>query len=141
MMAQTVSATNARRSRRAVQHKPRLPRKTSQALANFQRRALALFPGEISQIILYGSYARGEATADSDADVMVVGKWRTPRNYIGGPGDARWKKLVNAAVDSMVSGGPFISVMVINENLFNSGFSVAETAKREGKLLWKTKPI
>lgn len=133
-MVQNVSAAPLHR-------KPRLPREASQALGNFQRRALALFPGEISRIILYGSYARGEASPDSDADVLVVGKWRTPQNYIGGPGDVRWQKLVNAAVDSMVTGGPFISVMVVNEDLFNSGFSIAETARKEGKLLWKTKPI
>jgi predicted nucleotidyltransferase len=140
-MARTASATTLQRMQRSSRRKPRLPRRASQALANFQRRALALFPNEISQIILYGSYARGEATPDSDADVMVVGKWRTPKNYIGGPGDIRWRKLVNAAVDSMVTGGPFISVMVVGEDLFNSGFPIAEIARKEGKLLWKTKPI
>ena len=140
-MTRTSSATSLQRTQRLARRKPRLPRKASQTLANFQRRALALFPNEISQIILYGSYARGEATPDSDADVMVVGKWRTPKNYIGGPGDIRWRKLVNAAVDSMVTGGPFISVMVMGEDLFNSGFPIAEIARKEGKLLWKTKPI
>jgi len=55
---------------------------------------------------------------------------------LGGPGDARWRKLVNAAVDSMVTGGPFLSVLVIGKDLFDSGFSVAEEAKNEGKLLW-----
>jgi predicted nucleotidyltransferase len=140
-MARTVPTSTSRRTSRSPRRKPRLPRRASQALANFQRRALALFPNEISQIILYGSYARGEATPDSDADVMVVGKWATPKKYIGGPGDIRWQKLVNAAVDSMVTGGPFISVMVVGEDLFNSGFPIAETARREGKLLWKTKPI
>jgi hypothetical protein len=100
---------------------------------------LALFSNEISQIILYGSYARGEATPDSDLDVMVVGKWYSPERYLGGPGDSRWRNLVNAAMDSMVTGGPFISVLVMGEDLFNSGFSVAEEAKAEGRLLW-TRP-
>lgn len=113
-----------------------LPRPAQRALNEFQRRALALFSNEISQIILYGSYARGEATPDSDLDVMVVGKWRSPEHYLGGPGDPRWRNLVNAAMDSMVTGGPFISVLVIGEDLFNSGFSVAEEAKAEGRLLW-----
>jgi len=140
-MVQNVSPAPLRRIKRPTRRTPRLPRKASQALENFQRRALALFPDEISRIILYGSYARGEASPDSDADVLVVGKWRTPKNYIGGPGDTRWQKLVNAAVDSMVTGGPFISVMVVNEDLFNGGFSIAETARKEGRLLWKTKPI
>jgi hypothetical protein len=114
----------------------RLPRPVLRTLDNFQRRALELFPNEISRIILYGSYARGEATPDSDVDVMVVGNWHNPRHYLGGPGDARWRTLVNAAMDSMVTGGPFVSVLVVGEDLFNSGFSVAEEAKNEGRLLW-----
>lgn len=113
-----------------------LPFPVKRSLAEFQRRALELFPHEISHIFLYGSYARGEATPDSDVDLMVVGMWRSPKNYLGGPGDARWRKLVNAAVDSMVTGGPFLSVLVIGKDLFDSGFSVAEEAKNEGKLLW-----
>lgn len=114
----------------------RLPRPVQRTLNEFQRRALALFPGEISQIILYGSYARGEAAPDSDVDVMVVGRWPTSKRYLGGPGDARWRKLVNAAMDSMVTGGPFLSVLVVGEDLFNSGFPVAEEARQEGRFLW-----
>jgi len=131
---------------RSVQPKPprlarrlRLPPPAQRSLDEFQRRALALFSNEISQIILYGSYARGEATPDSDLDVMVVGKWRSPEHYLGGPGDPRWRNLVNAAMDSMVTGGPFISVLVMGEDLFNSGLSVAEEAKVEGRLVW-TRP-
>ncbi|MBE3119728.1 MAG: nucleotidyltransferase domain-containing protein [Candidatus Atribacteria bacterium] len=114
----------------------RLPRPVQRTLNEFQRRALALFPGEISQIILYGSYASGEAEPDSDVDVMVVGRWPTSKRYLGGPGDARWRKLVNAAMDSMVTGGPFLSVLVVGEDLFNSGFPVAEEARQEGRFLW-----
>lgn len=49
-----------------------LPHEIIAALADFQRQLLDLFPGEIEQIILYGSYATGQATPDSDVDVMVV---------------------------------------------------------------------
>ncbi|KAF0107534.1 MAG: hypothetical protein FD146_1568 [Anaerolineaceae bacterium] len=130
----SVSVTRSTSTGQAL--RARLPHAVRRTLTEFQRRALALFPGEISQIILYGSYARGEATPDSDVDVMVVGRWHTPRRYLGGPGDSRWRKLINAAMDSMVTGGPFISVLVVGEDLFNSGFSVAEEAKDEGRLLW-----
>jgi hypothetical protein len=114
----------------------RLPRPVQRSLNEFQRRALALFPAEISQIILYGSYARGDARPDSDVDVMVVGRWGNTNLDLGGPGDAHWRELVNAAMDSMVTGGPFLSVLVIGEELFNSGFSLAEEAQQEGRFLW-----
>ncbi len=75
---------------------PRPPRKVKSALADFQRRALELFPDDILAIILYGSYARGEATPDSDVDVMVVGKWTDPRqadlHYSPGLGDPPWEQ-------------------------------------------------
>jgi hypothetical protein len=135
----SVSVTRSTSTDRAL--RARLPHAVRRTLTEFQRRALALFPGEISQIILYGSYARGEATPDSDVDVLVVGRWRAPRRYLGGPGDSRWRELVNAAMDSMVTGGPFVSVLVIGEDLFDSGFPVAEEARREGRLLWTSQRI
>lgn len=36
-----------------------------------QREALKLFPN-LDKIILYGSYARGDNTPDSDIDIMIV---------------------------------------------------------------------
>jgi predicted nucleotidyltransferase len=140
-MSQQVPASRFKKHRERQISPPvlRLPRAVQQSLDDFQRRALALFPNEISQIILYGSYARGAAQSDSDVDVLVVGKWPAP-HYLGGPGDGRWRSLVNAAVDSMVTDGPFISVVVMGEDLFNSGFPLAETARKEGRLLWKTRP-
>lgn len=111
-------------------------------LANFQNRALSLFPDAISRIVLYGSYARGEANPESDVDVLVVfRKDSQPVNtYIGGPGDARWRQLVDAAIDSMVNNGPFVSVLVIGEDVFQSGFSVSQAARDEGLVLWAAKP-
>ena len=116
----------------------RLPRTAKMSLANFQNRALTIFPDAISQIILYGSYARGEATPESDLDVMVVvSREKQPvKTYIGGPGDTRWKKLVDAAIDSMVNKGPFISVLVVGEDVFQSKFSVSQAARAEGLVLW-----
>lgn len=112
------------------------------ALTDFQSQLLALFPGEIGQIILYGSYATGQATPDSDVDVMVVVPWRNPTQpqdyYLGGPGDPRWQQIVDLAIDVMIAHGPYISALVVGEGLFNSNWSVAEAAKQEGKILWQT---
>ena len=118
----------------------RLARQVRAALADFQRRLLELFPGEIAQLILYGSYARDEATPDSDVDVMVVVGWnnleRPAGYYLGGASDPRWRRIIDAAMDAMIAHGPFISALVVGESLFNSDWSVAETARRKGKVLW-----
>lgn len=122
--------------------KVRLPRAVQTTLANFQNRALGLFPDTISRIVLYGSYARGQATPESDLDVLVVlRKDKQPiKSYIGGPGDARWKNLIDAAIDSMINNGPFVSVLVIGEDVFQSGFSISQTAREEGLVLWTAQP-
>lgn len=127
---------------RSSKTKVRLPRLVQTTLANFQNRALGLFPDAISRIVLYGSYARGEASPESDVDVLVVlRKDKQPTSvYIGGPGDARWRQLVDAAVDSMVNNGPFVSVLVVGEDVFQSGFSVSQAARDEGLVLWSAKP-
>ncbi len=136
-MAQSVS-----RLRKKSATKIRLPRAAKLTLANFQDRALAMFPDAINQIILYGSYARGQATPDSDLDVMVVlRKEKQPvKTYIGGPGDIRWRKLVDAAIDSMVNRGPFVSVLVVGEDVFQSKFSISQAARDEGLVLWTAQP-
>lgn len=122
--------------------KVRLPRTVKATLANFQSRAVKMFPDAISQIILYGSYARGQATPDSDLDVLVViRRDKQPvKTYIGGPGDVRWRQLVDAAVDSMINRGPFVSVFVIGEDVFQSGFSISQAARREGMVIWTAQP-
>lgn len=121
-----------------------LPRKVKAALADFQRRLLMLFPGQIGQLVLYGSYARGEAAADSDVDVMVIVNWDDPQQpggyYLGRASDPRWQQAIDAAVDAMIAHGPFISALVVGESLFNSDWSVAQAARREGIVLWTSPP-
>jgi|CXWL01.1.fsa_nt_gi predicted nucleotidyltransferase len=38
----------------------------------FKRRVEERFPGELVRLVLFGSKVRGEATAESDLDVLVV---------------------------------------------------------------------
>ncbi len=130
-------------SKKKISIKVRLPRTAKITLTNFQNRALALFPDAINKIILYGSYARGQATSESDLDVLVVlNKEKQPaKTYIGGPGDIQWNKLVDAGIDSMVNKGPFVSVLVVGEDVFQSEFYLSQAARKEGLTLWTAQPI
>lgn len=128
----------------AAKIEQRVPDEIAPALTDFCHRILNLFPGEIEQIILYGSYATGQATPESDVDTMIVVPWRDSTHlqnyYLGGPGDPRWQQIVDLAMDVMIAHGPYISALVVGESLFNSNWSVAESAKKEGKVLWQ-KPL
>ena len=48
------------------------PEKLQHVLNEYKDLLLAELPGQIERIILFGSYARGDARAESDVDVMVV---------------------------------------------------------------------
>jgi len=43
-----------------------------QALSELKTLLSATFPGEIEQVILYGSQAKGTAVEDSDYDVLII---------------------------------------------------------------------
>lgn len=49
-----------------------LPALVSEALARFARAVRERFGSRVSELVLFGSYARGEAHEDSDVDVLVV---------------------------------------------------------------------
>ena len=120
-----------------------LPRQVREALAAFQARVLALFPDDVLQIILYGSYVRDEATPDSDVDVMLVVNWTDPHNktvlYLPGASDPRWAQVVDIATDTTIQYGPLISVFPISWPLFNTDLPIAKAAKDEGIVLWQKK--
>lgn len=48
------------------------------------RRLKESLGGELQRVILYGSVARGEATPQSDVDVMIVGRsWKRVHEALG----------------------------------------------------------
>jgi predicted nucleotidyltransferase len=80
----------------------------------------------IKRVILYGSYARGEATKDSDVDVLVL---------IGPalkPSEVR-ENLSDLLYDIIMEEGELISVMVISEEYFeNHNFPFMLNVRKEG---------
>jgi predicted nucleotidyltransferase len=111
-------------------------------LTDFKERLLALFPDGVEQIILFGSYARGEETADSDLDVLVVVDWTDPdapdHHYLAKLVDPRWKAIMDVAIDVFIDQGPpFLSPLVIGRSLFKTNLEVAVNARQEGQVVWE----
>ena len=61
----------------------RLPKKIQQALAETHSRLCALYAQRLKEIILFGSYARGDYAPGSDIDLLVL------LDRIGDPGIER----------------------------------------------------
>jgi predicted nucleotidyltransferase len=118
----------------------KLPPRVREALAAFQQALLAAFPGQIRRIILYGSYARGEAAPDSDVDVMVVVGWEEERLpdgfYRSTYGDPRWEKIVDLATDINLVFGIYISPMVLGQSRFEEWSPLMYSVRRDGVELW-----
>ncbi len=57
--------------------------KTREILKEFRKEIKKIYNNKLKSIILYGSWARGDATEDSDIDVLVVLKGKViPGNEI-----------------------------------------------------------
>lgn len=130
----------------ARRRKPRVPKPVRLALADFEQRLLRLFPEHIQQIILYGSYSRGDWRAESDVDVLVVVKWNEKRlpggRYLAWYGDPRWNQIIEIASDILLERGVYISPLVMSEvRLAAREETVLHAIQHEGKTLWKTQQI
>ena len=64
-------------------------------LRAFRRDMERLLPGRVSQVILFGSRARGEARRESDYDVAVV---------VAGPTEAAWRAMLDASHRHVLAG-------------------------------------
>lgn len=60
------------RYRNPMQAKVNLDPRLCQLLTEFRHELKKLYGEQLVQLILYGSYARGQAHADSDVDVAVI---------------------------------------------------------------------
>lgn len=91
-----------------------------------KERLMKMYGEKIKQVILYGSHVRGEATRDSDVDILVV-----VDGFLN-PSEVR-KGLSNLLFDILLEEGELVSVIVVPEYFFenyNSPFTL--NVKREG---------
>ena len=78
-------------------------------LQNFKQELQSLYGTSLVNLVLYGSYARHEATEASDIDVLVVlEKECSPAEEILKTGDAKTKVLIEY--------GELVSVVPVSQN-------------------------
>lgn len=90
-----------------------MPALVKDLLYEFAKDMQRLFGQELSRVVVYGSYARGDYTQDSDVDVMVLVKIPEDKihNFTDQVSDCAFNYLMRYGID--------ISPVVKNEEHFN----------------------
>lgn len=87
---------------------------------------IKMYGGKIKKVILYGSFVRGEASKDSDIDILVL------VDQSLNPFEVR-ESLSDLLFDILLDEGELVSVIAIPENLYenyNSPFML--NVRKEG---------
>ena len=113
-------------------------------LTRYRDALLARSPDQLQRLILFGSQARGDATADSDIDILVGVNWeeeRLPGGFYAAPfSDPRWQAIVDAASDISLEYGGYIAPHVISERRFHEWSPPVNRVKEEGIEIWRNEP-
>lgn len=82
-------------------------------ISEFKEKAEKLYGSRLKKLILYGSFARGQATQDSDIDLAIVleGKVATGREI---------DRLINVITDINFDYGVLLSVYPVSEEDYHS---------------------
>ncbi len=108
---------------------PNNPERWEEALDEFARRARGLLGDKLSRIILYGSRARGDATPESDVDILVLLK-------NGEDERAAYDLIFPVAfeIDTEYSFDPWLQVLIYTEESFlrRASYFMIKDVKAEG---------
>ncbi|PWR70320.1 nucleotidyltransferase domain-containing protein [Methanospirillum stamsii] len=98
------------------------------AINFFTARIQGRFGEKIKKVILFGSYARGEATPDSNVELMVI----TSDNSF----DTKYE-IIGMGFDLFLETGGLLSVKVTTETLFRerNGFLFFRELSRDGVIV------
>lgn len=114
---------------------------SQEVLVRYRDGLLSRFPTQLQRLILFGSQARGEATDESDVDVLVVVDWEeeilSGGGYAAPFSDPRWQVIVEIASDLSLEYGIYLSPLVISERRFCDGFPLVNRVKAEGIEIWR----
>lgn len=90
-----------------------MPTSVKELMYEFAKDIRRLFGTNLTSVLVYGSYVRGEYTENSDVDVMILVK--TPENEIRKYTD----QVADCAFEYLMKYGIDISPVVKNEEHFN----------------------
>jgi len=103
-----------------------MDKKITQLINQIKSYLIERYGDKIREIILYGSYARGEATKDSDIDLLVL------VDESVNPSDVR-RSLSDLLFDILLEKGELISVVVLPKTFFeNYNYPFVINVRREG---------
>lgn len=97
-------------------------------LAELHRRLAAHYGDRLVRAVLFGSHARGEATEGSDVDVLVVLRGEVDSWAEGEP-------LSEIEVDLMFEYGPVLSIVVVDEEIWQRGWAFIRNVQEDGVAL------
>jgi predicted nucleotidyltransferase len=97
--------------------------KSKRAVEEFVQRVRERYGGSVSEIMLFGSYARGDYKKDSDIDLLVV--WK-------GDEEEGWRGITRIAFDVLLSHGVYISVKVLTPEDMERDNPFLRNVRREG---------
>lgn len=96
-------------------------------LQEFKRRVEQRFPGELVRVVLFGSKARGDASAESDIDVLTVVRSQD------------WKlgdEIRDIGYELEIAHGVVLSIQVMGQRQYQElkacGSTVLEQVEQEG---------
>ncbi|WP_297470711.1 nucleotidyltransferase domain-containing protein [Thermococcus sp.] len=100
--------------------------KKAQALDEFLRVLRKRFGDSIEEVILFGSYARGDYDEESDIDLLIIG-------------EVDFNELMDVVTDILLKYGELISPIVIKPEEFKRRKdSFIKTVMSEGKPLYSS---
>ncbi|WP_423792462.1 nucleotidyltransferase domain-containing protein [Methanocaldococcus indicus] len=95
------------------------------AIKEFVNALKSKYKGRIKKIILFGSYARGDYTEESDIDILIVG-------------DVDFDYVIDLCTKLLLKYGVVINAIIESEEQFNKkiNWSFHRNVLKEGKILY-----